>query len=235
MPRFGTLILALFMGSSGTFAAERRDVKPLITKDDGGVVKGDGVVVILAGGREIAGIYLGRRDGAVWIGQDGGEVGLEPESILKIKASKSNDAEFLRRKAALAPTDISGHWKLAEWASAMGLDNSAKSEATIVISLNPNHVPARQMLGQEKVGDAWLEHDDAMKAKGLVEYRGEWISKGDFAKIEATRIKEEQTSYRAKLIATYGLFPQSRVATPNPPTKSGYSESYISAPKGSIR
>lgn len=57
---------------------------------------GSGVVLSLQGGKAVSGSYLGRRDGAVWLGVDGGELGIDEPSILKMPPAKTPDAIFLK-------------------------------------------------------------------------------------------------------------------------------------------
>lgn len=223
--RFTTFALALYFGVSPARAAEAKAAKPEIAI-------GAGVIVMLVGDREVQGVYLGRRDGAVWVGVDEGEIGLEENTVVKIVPSKTNDSEFLKRKAALEPKDATGHWKLAEWAISQGLESSAKSAAKIVVGLEPDHKEARQLLGHERYNGGWMAHDDVMREKGLVEYRGEWLVQ---AEVDAREQRRKMREDAAKSLAEQKV----RIHTYNGYTprrkRSGYSDTYITAPKGTIR
>lgn len=225
--RAGAVAALALVFAAASFAEDKPPAKEL--------AKGTGVIVTLAEGREAKGVYLGRHDGAVWVGVDGGEIGIEPGTIVNISPAETDDSEFLKRKAGLAPKDVPGRWGLAEWALKRGLVSSAKAEALIVVGLDPNHRKARRLLGHERIDGVWLERDDAMRAKGLVEYRGEWITKERISRIEAARIVEEDRIRRFQLMQRKNQPAAPERTAPARPEKSGYSESYISAPKGTIR
>ncbi len=224
MSRLGAIVFALCLYATVSSAEEGKAPR---------IAKGTGVTVTLKGNKQVKGVYLGRHDGAVWVGLDGGEVGLEKETVLKIEPSETDDSEFLKRRAALASDDAKGHWELVKWADKAGLDSLAKGEAETVVRIDPEHLKARQFLGHEKINGAWLEHDDAMRAKGLVEYRGEWITQDEYAAIEKTRIEQEEATRRAQYSAAKRAVKSYRYYDRQVTT--GYTESYRSSPKGSVR
>jgi hypothetical protein len=230
MAPFAAAALALILAAAPSFAKDKPPAKE--------IAKGTGVIVTLNEGREVKGVYLGRHDGAVWVGLDGGEIGLEPETIVKIVPAKTDDSEFLKRKVELAPNDKAGHWGLAEWALKQGLDSSAKAQALIVVGLDPDHEKARRLLRHERIDGVWLEHDDAMQAKGFVQYKGDWISKEQFSRIEAARIAAEEQALRYQ--RKRNLFNQNipRAVNSSEPDfhfRSSRTDSYRSPPKGKIQ
>lgn len=155
---------------------------------------GSGVRVTLANQRQVTGVFLGEREGAVWVGVDGGEVGLEPADIVMVRQEDNEDAEYRRRAAGLG-RDADGWWALARWAQAHALPGSAEDAARRVVELSPEHPGARALLRQEKVGDAWLSGDDIPRAKGLTLYGGEWLKREEAAALEGesrARRREER-------------------------------------------
>lgn len=160
---------------------------------------GSGVTVGLTNQREIRGTFLGEREGAVWVGVDGGEVGLEPADIVTVRAQENDDVEF-RRRAARAGRDAGAWWALAQWAKERGLHGSAELAARQVVESSPEHAGARALLGQEKAGGRWLDHDAAMKAKGYVEYRGEWLKKEEAAALERERREQRREERMEELL-----------------------------------
>lgn len=167
--------LLLVLGADPAFGA-----KPAIAK-------GTGVVVELKDEREIKGIYLGRRDGAVWLGLDGGEIGVEPSTIRKITPVLTPDAEFLARKAALPPGDAAAWWELAAWAQSSNLPESARSAALHVISIQPDHTRARVFLGHGRYNGKWMTFEECQRSKGLVYYEGTWLTSKQVEAIGETR------------------------------------------------
>lgn len=150
---------------------------------------GSGVVLTLAEGRQVTGLYLGRRDGAVWIGLDGGEIGVEESTILAIKPVKSAHAEYNRRKAKLSPTDADGWWKLAAWARDKKLEDPARVAAETVVRLDPHHEEAHKLLGHVKLGERWADFEESQRRKGMVKFEGEWRKENEVREIKAERAK----------------------------------------------
>lgn len=172
-------------------AAAVRKLKPE-RKAKQGVAKGDGVVVTLNNGSEVNGIYLGKKGGAVWLGLDGGEIGIESDTIVSVLPGKSADVEFLRRKEALDPKDTASWWELSQWAASHELFASAQSAAETVLDLNPNHGEARVFLGFELINGRWLDFAGAQRAKGFILFEGEWRTADDLAQIHNRRTAENQ-------------------------------------------
>ena len=160
--------------------------------------KGTGVTLTLNEDRQLKGIYLEEKAGTVWIGIDQGEVGVDREHIVSIKAAPNDDTEFSARKAKLSAKDAAGHWRLSEWAKSKGLDSSAAAEAEIVIALVPTHAGAREFLGHELYEGKWQSHDEVMKAKGFLDYRGRWVSREEFTKLEAIQLAEDAQTTRTR-------------------------------------
>lgn len=154
--------------------------------------QGSGVAIELSNGSIIKGVYDGQREGAVWVKQDKGEVGIEPATIASISAEDTPTAEFQRRVAAVDAKDAAALWKLASWAAERGLDDSALELAGKVVKLEPDHAEARAFLGHQKVGAEWLGHDEAMRARGFVEHDGRWVSQESYEQI--LRDEQEQES-----------------------------------------
>lgn len=147
---------------------------------------GTGVTVRLENERELVGTFLGEREGVLWIGVDQGEIGLGPAQIVSVSQSENDDVEY-RRRAARLGRDAGGWWALARWARERGLEGSAAAAAQRVIELQPDHAGARALLGQERVGGAWLERDEARRAQGLVEHGSEWLKPEQAEALERAR------------------------------------------------
>lgn len=181
---------------------------------------GTGVSVGLSNQREIRGTFLGERDGAVWVGVDGGEVGLDPADIVTVRTQDNDDVEY-RRRAARAGRDAGAWWALAQWAKERGLHGSAEDSARRVVELSPEHAGARALLGQEKIGGAWLEHDAAMKAKGFVPYGGDWLKREEYERLErerrAAREEERMELYLAIEEARVSAARMSQALPAHPP------------------
>ncbi len=183
----GTLALTLVVA-----AAAEPAKKPTAKKS---VAVGSGVVVTLKNGNEVEGVYRGKRDGAVWVELDGGEIGIEPDTVVKITPTNTADSEFLKRKAVIDPKDVDAWWELSKWAASRELRGSAQTTAETVIDLNPDHAEARIFLGFEKIGGRWLDFNAAQIAKGFTLFEGEWL-RGEELALAIKRRKEADDDNR---------------------------------------
>lgn len=166
-----TLVLSW---TAASFAAAAETPRKAATKKDA-LVAGSGVVITLRNGSKVEGVYHGDADGAIWVEVDGGEVGLEKSSIVRIVPAAGGTAEYKKRAAVLDAKDPEGWWKLSAWAENQGLHASAKVAARSALKIDPDHKQARKFLGYEKVKGRWHQGDDAHRAKGLVQFAGEWV------------------------------------------------------------
>lgn len=161
--------------------------------------KGSAVTIELSNGSMLQGIYDGRREGAVWLKQDQGEIGIEPDTIASVRAENNPTAEFRRRLAAVDKMDATALWELASWAGDHGLDDSALELAAKVVKLHPEHAEARALLRHEKVGDEWMDRDSAMRALGFVEYKGRWVTQENYEQFLRDQQHQESNERIARL------------------------------------
>lgn len=138
---------------------------------------GGGVVVELSNGSRVEGTFRGRKDGAVWVAQDQGEIGIEPDIIVRMRPSASKNSEFEKRLAKVDRKNAKELWELAAWAKKSGLQNSADDLAREVIALDSNHEEARLHLGYERHGLGWQTFEEGMSQRGMVYEDGGWITK----------------------------------------------------------
>ncbi len=115
-------------------------------------------------------------------------------------------SEYREKVTALEKGDVPGHYLLGLWCKQQGLGVEARLQFDKVISLEPDHRGARRELGYERQEGGWLTRDEAMRAKGLVRYEGDWMLPEEVALIllpatEKERMKEEQGRVR-KLLRT---------------------------------
>lgn len=130
-------------------------------KNEAAVKKGDSVILLLQGGREVAGIYVERKDGAIWVSVDQGEIGIDTTTIVEMRVEASDTSEFRKRRSVLKDTDVEGHFALAQWAREKGLESSAVAEAEHVLVLDPSHRLAHFFLGHVGINGKWLTRTEA--------------------------------------------------------------------------
>lgn len=154
--------------------------------------EGAGAIAHLANGVKVEGVFGGRRDGTLWMLVDQGEIGIEPATIVSMEQANNPTSEFRRRAMLLDAKDSAGLWLLSQWAKDVGLVDSARVAAERTVRADPEHREGRAYLGHEKLNGRWLDHDEVMAAKGLVEYQGEWIPRQQFAQIVSSERRSEQ-------------------------------------------
>lgn len=138
--------------------------------------------VYLANGQVFEGV-VARRDGdKVRIRLGHGEMGVPASWVVRIEASETPLAEYLRRKAALAPGAPAGEWlELARWARSQGLPEGAREAALRAADLDPRLeglAPILQAAGfvlDEERG-AWVTEAQLMASRGYVRMGGTWVS-----------------------------------------------------------
>jgi hypothetical protein len=119
-----------------------------------------------------------------------------------------------KRAALAAKTDATKadlaneHYKLGVWAKENGFGEDAVLEFKAAVAADPSHEAAHAALGEVKAGDRWVDHDEAMKLKGLVRRGGAWMLAEEAAALdlpaqEKARRAEEQAK-TTKLLAAYG-------------------------------
>lgn len=135
--------------------------------------------VWLKGGGRIVGEVVDRRPQFVMVDVGPGTVTLPMARVDRIVGSSSGLREYRNRAARLGPTDIQGWLALAAWAEQNDLRTQARDAWEHVLSVQPQNATAQQALGNVWQGGRWMERSDAMRARGLVEFEGEWMSLGE--------------------------------------------------------
>lgn len=177
--------------------------------------------VILKNGGRIDGIASEKGD-RVRIETEFGAMEIPRDTVHEIMKGPSKLEEYRKKAAALADTDIAGHFALGQWALSHELTASARREFEKTVALDPNHEGARLQLGFEKVDGKWLAHDEAMRAKGFILDGGQWITKEEFelrqalakeaALREEVRLAEERERQRQAMQARLDALADARAA-----------------------
>ena len=92
------------------------------------------------------------------------------------QADSVEDA-YKTKLAAVAATDAEAHFQLAMWCKSNGLSAHALEQFETTIALDPTHEGGHRQLGYEKVDGKWYKGDEAQIARGLVQYKGAWVTK----------------------------------------------------------
>jgi hypothetical protein len=105
-------------------------------------------------------------------------------------APAGSDAEsFRERRAALAAKETTlskadlarERYALGVWARDHAMPEEARACFQSALAADADHAPAREALGDVRLGDRWVPHAEAMAAKGLVLRGGSWILREEAA------------------------------------------------------
>lgn len=132
--------------------------------------------VWLKGGGRIVGEVTARSPQAVVVDVGPGTVSLPMARVDRIVSASSGLAEFRSRAARLQPGDVREWLALASWADQNDLRTQARGAWQHVLSIDPTNRVAQQALGNVWHAGQWMERSDAMRARGLVEFEGDWMS-----------------------------------------------------------
>ncbi|HET9318038.1 MAG TPA: hypothetical protein VFQ51_20760 [Vicinamibacteria bacterium] len=135
--------------------------------------------VLLKGGGRIVGEVIDRNPREVTVDVGPGTVKLPMARVDRIVGSTSRLSEYRSRVARLNPSDVQGWLALAAWADQNDLRTQAREAWERVLTIQPDNRVAQQALGNVFHAGRWMEHDDAMRARGLVEFEGEWMNPGE--------------------------------------------------------
>lgn len=151
--------------------------------------------VYLANGQVFEGVVAHRDEDKVRIRLEHGEMGVPASWVVRIEASETPLAEYLRRKEALAPGAPAEEWlELALWARSEGLAEGAREAALHAAALEPaleGLAPILQAAGFvfDEGRGAWVTEAQLMASRGYVRVGDTWVSAEALA--ERRRLAEE--------------------------------------------
>lgn len=96
---------------------------------------------------------------------------------VEIRRVKENDEtmEQYRRLVSTVPQTAEAHWELSRWCNEKRLTAQRDRHLERTIELDPNHGPARQLLGFEPDGkNGWIASVALRRERGLVRDGGKW-------------------------------------------------------------
>lgn len=156
-------------------------------------------VVVLKDGERVEGI-VEERGGEVVVRLDFGSITFERSEIARVEKGQTALGDFERRRAALAPRDAEGRYRLGLEAEKQGLDALARALHREVLELSVDHKGARAALGYRRHEGAWLTEDEYMLGQGYVRQGGAWITREAAAALaqaeEARRAREAEQQAR---------------------------------------
>jgi hypothetical protein len=129
------------------------------------------------------------------VGTIKGVVSISKSEIASIERGMSDNeklmADYEKRKAALNDKDAGAWQELGDWCGRQkGMSSLGREAYQRAVQIDPNQTGARLALGYENVNGVWKTHDEAMAAKGFVQFEGKWMVPSEKSKI----IEERQTA-----------------------------------------
>lgn len=134
------------------------------------------VTLVFPSGGELRGVLLDAADGVYVLERDGGLLEFPAESVSEVRREGNAESAFRAREALLPAGDAAALWELARFAAESGLPARARRAAERVVALDPDHAPARALLGHERVFGQWLAGNALARAKGWVRHEGAWMT-----------------------------------------------------------
>jgi hypothetical protein len=104
--------------------------------------------------------------------------------VVKIEEGRSALHEYQDRAGALGAADAAGWVALGDWASAQGLGTQAREAYTKGLAAAPDDPRANAGLGRTQVDGRWVSEEEGYRAKGYVQYRGEWVSPAEYEALQ---------------------------------------------------
>jgi hypothetical protein len=147
--------------------------------------------VLLVGGGRVSGVIVERTAREVVVEAGPGRVAVAMSRVASIVEGRSLLEELQERAARIAPDD-SGAWaELARWAEDHDLLTQSREMWHRVVRLDPSHAEANAALGRVLFNGAWMDAEDAYRARGLVRYEDRWVTPGEQETLVRQRAFEE--------------------------------------------
>lgn len=158
--------------------------------------------VFLKGGGQLTGVVVERSASSVVIEVAPGRLTIPASRVERIVEGQSPLATFQARAAALAPGDAAGWVALADWALERGMQTQARAAFERAVAIDPDNAGARRGLGESLIDGRWLGDADAHRARGFVQFQGEWVTPAEReAEIRAQEADAAASASRAEAAA----------------------------------
>src|SRR5262245_13527673 len=147
--------------------------------------------VILKGGGRLSGRIVSRTATEVAVDVGAGRITVQASSVERIEEGRSPLHEYEERAARLAAGDVDGWVALGEWASAQGLGAQSREAYNRALSAAPNDPRANAALGNVQLDGRWVSEDEGYRARGYVQYQGDWITPAEHQAIVREQAAED--------------------------------------------
>jgi len=148
--------------------------------------------VYLKGGGRLSGRIVSRTETTIEVDVGAGRIGVPASSVLRIEEGRSPLQDYEERAGRLAPGDVDGWIALAQWAEGQGLGTQAREAYHRALAASPDDPRANAALGNMKVNGKWVTEEESYRARGYVQYEGEWMTPAERDAAERARAAEEE-------------------------------------------
>ena len=152
--------------------------------------------VFLKGGGRLSGRVVSRSDTKVEVEVGAGRISVPASSVVRIEQGRSPLQEYEERAGALAAGDADGWVALGQWAEAKGLSTQAREAYNRVLAVSPMDPRANDGLGNVLVNGRWVSEDESYRAKGYVQYEGDWVTPAEHDAIVRERAAADDADRR---------------------------------------
>jgi hypothetical protein len=147
--------------------------------------------VFLKGGGQLSGKIVSRSATTIEVDVGAGRIGVPASSVVRIEEGRSPLQEYEERAGRIAAGDVEGWVVLAGWAEARGLGSQAREAYHRALAASPDDPRANEALGNVRMNGRWVSEDESYKARGYVQYEGDWITPAEHEAILRERAAED--------------------------------------------
>ena len=148
--------------------------------------------VYLKGGGRLSGRIVSRTETTIEVDVGAGRIGVPASSVLRIEEGRSPLQEYEERAGRIAPGDVDGWIALAQWAEGKGLGTQAREAYHRALAASPDDPRANEALGNVRMNGKWVSEDESYRARGYVQYEGEWVTAAERDAMERARAAEDE-------------------------------------------
>jgi len=130
---------------------------------------------------------------------ESGELGLPADAVARIETAPSPVQRLQARRDKLAAGDVAGRMELADYCRDHGMHGRERELLLEVIELAPDHAQARTRLGFVRSERGWIERAEQLRAQGMVEHEGRWLTREQVLEIERLRAQAEAAAHARDL------------------------------------
>ena len=147
--------------------------------------------VFLKSGGRLSGRIVSRTATTVEVDVGAGRIAVPASSVLRIEEGRSALQEYEERAGKLAAGDADGWVALGQWADARGLGTQAREAYHRALAASPLDPRANEALGNVLMNGRWVSEDESYRARGYVQYQGEWITPAEHDAIQREQAAED--------------------------------------------